>query len=284
MLKSINSYWKTGLVLWMATCWQTSMAAGQSDHIRGGARADFGVNELQIPCVEITNLNPELDGKFFDVILDRRGNSMNFELKFAAVEDPALCQSIADFALFRDDVGTEPKVFVRCEIRPGRSKISVDVNNLVAGNYLAEVTSGRNRAASPTRVSLDDELEFHFDSQSNDIAQGAIAISADFIQGPVAAKIFDQANQVVAMIADVACISKPIGASLTTASRGAQLYAEHCASCHGATPDKVAQNAAHKPAKIRSAIQANKGGSMGVLQGRLSDADLDAIAIFLGGK
>lgn len=283
MLKSVNLYWKTGLVLLMATYWQTSMAAGQPDPIRGGARADFGVNELQIPCVEVKNLNAELDGKFFDVILDRRGNSMNFELKFAAVEDPALCQSIANFALFRDDVGTEPKVFVRCEIRPGRSKISVDVNHLVPGNYLAEVISGSNRAVSLTRGTTDDELEFRFDSQSNDIAQGATAISANFIQGSVTAKVFDQANQVVAAITDIACINKPIDASPSTAPRGAQLYTEHCTACHGATPDKHAQDAANRPEKIRNAIQANKGG-MGMLQGRLSETDLNAIAIFLGGK
>lgn len=265
-----------------------SNAAGLS----GGPRVDFQLNELQIPCVEVKNLSPDLNGKFFDVILDRRGSSMNFELKLADVADPAQCRMAADYSQFIDDTVTGPKVFVRCEIRPGRSQVAVSANNLPAGNYAAEISSGNNRAKSPLRALEGDEAEFEFTSQTVEIAQGATAIAADFIQGSVTAKILDAANNVVASVSDAACLSRPIATTQPTppqptpqptAPRGAQLYATHCASCHNASPDKNALNAANRPAKILSAIQANKGG-MGILQGRLSNADLDAIAAFLAGR
>jgi len=74
-------------------------------------------------------------------------------------------------------------VKVRCELRSDRSKISVDGNNLATGTYLAMVTSGANTASAPGQQTIGDEVEFDFDSEPDDIAAGATAIAADFIQG-----------------------------------------------------------------------------------------------------
>jgi hypothetical protein len=47
----------------------------------------------------------------------------------------------------------------------------------------AMVTSGANTATAPARQTDGDEVEFDFDSDAGDIAAGATAIAADFIQG-----------------------------------------------------------------------------------------------------
>jgi len=74
-------------------------------------------------------------------------------------------------------------VRVRCEVRADRSKISVDGNDLATGTYQAVVTSGANTATAPAQQTVGDEVEFDFDSDAGDIAAGATAIAADFIQG-----------------------------------------------------------------------------------------------------
>jgi hypothetical protein len=74
-------------------------------------------------------------------------------------------------------------VRVRCEVRSDRSKISVDGNDLATGTYQARVTSGANTATAPAQQTIGDEVEFDFDSEPDDIAAGATAIAADFIQG-----------------------------------------------------------------------------------------------------
>jgi len=74
-------------------------------------------------------------------------------------------------------------VRVRCEVRSDRSRISVDGNDLVTGTYQAMVTSGANSATAPASQTIGDEVEFDFDSDAGDIAAGATAIAADFIQG-----------------------------------------------------------------------------------------------------
>lgn len=73
---------------------------------------------------------------------------------------------------------------LRCELRTGqiRSKISVDGKNLAAGQYRARVRSGSNVALSGLEATVGDEVEFDFDSDPDDIAAGATAIAADFIQ------------------------------------------------------------------------------------------------------
>ena len=73
-----------------------------------------------------------------------------------------------------------PVVRVRCETRPNRSKLSVDLNNVPSGKYTAHVTSGVNNASS-TLQSVGDEVEFDFDSDPEDIADGATAIKSSFI-------------------------------------------------------------------------------------------------------
>lgn len=74
-------------------------------------------------------------------------------------------------------------VTVRCERRSGRSKVSVDGNNLPTASYQARVTSGGNSATSPARPTVGDEAEFDFDSDGGDIAAGATAIAPSFITG-----------------------------------------------------------------------------------------------------
>src|SRR5215468_3907770 len=74
-------------------------------------------------------------------------------------------------------------VRVRCEVRSDRSKISVDGDNLATGTYQAMVTSGANTATAPARQTIGDQVEFDFDSDAGDIAAGATAIAANFIQG-----------------------------------------------------------------------------------------------------
>jgi hypothetical protein len=74
-------------------------------------------------------------------------------------------------------------VTVTCELRSDRSRISVDGNGLATGTYQATVVSGANTAAAPAHQTNGDEVDFDFDSDGGDIAAGATAIAADFIQG-----------------------------------------------------------------------------------------------------
>jgi hypothetical protein len=77
----------------------------------------------------------------------------------------------------------------------------VDGKNLVVGNYSAMVTSGGNTATTGLQATIGDEVEFDFDSDPDDIAAGATAISATFIQASsnphVTAAILDMAGQTV---------------------------------------------------------------------------------------
>ena len=93
---------------------------------------------------------------------------------------------------------------LRCERRPGRSKISVDGNNLVPRNsrFRARVRAAGGTVTSATKRAVGDEAEFDFDSNRNDIAQGATRISSTFIAhraGPdVIGEILNAQGQVVA--------------------------------------------------------------------------------------
>ena len=81
---------------------------------------------------------------------------------------------------------------IRCEQRADRSKISVDAKDLTPGVYQALAMSGTNTAASDLANSVGDEVETDFNSDPNDIAQGAVSIPANFIQaGQVTGKILD---------------------------------------------------------------------------------------------
>ena len=78
--------------------------------------------------------------------------------------------------------GSGGAISLSCEKRSSRSKVSVDGRNLPSGNYTARVTSGGNSRTSVARRTVGDEVEFDFDSNRNDIAAGATAIPANFIQ------------------------------------------------------------------------------------------------------
>lgn len=102
--------------------------------------------------------------------------------------------------------GGDDTIRVRCERRgTRRSKASIDGNNLAAGSYRARLTSGVNSVTSPARNTVGDEVEFDFDSNRNDIAEGATPIARDFIQGGRATgELLNSGGQVVAS-ATVAC-------------------------------------------------------------------------------
>jgi hypothetical protein len=90
---------------------------------------------------------------------------------------------------------------VVCEKRADRSRASVDGNNLASGTYSARLISGTNVATSNLAPTVGDEVEFDFDSSPDDIAAGATAIAADFIQGAppqVTGEILDGAQNIVA--------------------------------------------------------------------------------------
>lgn len=72
---------------------------------------------------------------------------------------------------------------VKCEKRADRSKISVDGNNMISGNYIAKVVSGDNVKESAPKATVGDEIEFDFDSSTRDVTTGATRISRTFIQG-----------------------------------------------------------------------------------------------------
>jgi len=181
-----------------------------ADKISGVSRADFLSNELIIPCVQVVNSNDgTINDRFFDVILERRGNSFNYELISAESEDQAHCQRVADFAAFDDDAAIEPgaaKILVSCEKRTNRSRISVDGKDLVPGNYSATVTSGAGSALSLVKSTVGDEVAFDFDSSADDVVQGATEIGADFIQdGTVGARIIDDNDNTIVSVTDVLC-------------------------------------------------------------------------------
>lgn len=97
---------------------------------------------------------------------------------------------------------------LRCEVRSNRSKISVDANNVAPGNYSAKVTSGSSEAISTQLSTIGDEVEFDFDSDGDDIAEGATPIAANFIQGGVMATLFNNNGDAVGSAALEACLTR----------------------------------------------------------------------------
>jgi hypothetical protein len=97
-------------------------------------------------------------------------------------------------------------VEVRCEKRSGRSKASVDGNNLRTGQYRAVLKSGTRTARSDYASTVGDEVQFDFDSAPNDIAEGATAIAAGFIvDGRVRAYLVNTNNERVTPIVTAIC-------------------------------------------------------------------------------
>jgi|JI10StandDraft_1071094.scaffolds.fasta_scaffold106280_4 hypothetical protein len=98
---------------------------------------------------------------------------------------------------------------VRCEIRSNRSKVSVDATDIASGEYKATVTSGGVEVTSGTANSVGDEVEFDFDSDGGDIAEGATAINSNFIQGgKVTGKIYTVRGDFIAGLENVTCENK----------------------------------------------------------------------------
>jgi hypothetical protein len=96
---------------------------------------------------------------------------------------------------------------VRCERRSNRSKVSVDANDIAGGTYTARVTSGGNTATSGPQGAIGDEVEFDFDSDAGDIAEGATPIASTFIQGlQVTGEVLDGSTVVAS--ATVSCEAK----------------------------------------------------------------------------
>jgi hypothetical protein len=89
-------------------------------------------------------------------------------------------------------------VVVTCEQRSDRSKISVNGKDLAAGSYTAHVASGGNQADAAAQTAVLGQAEFDFDSDGGDIAAGATAIPAAFIQNLVVTGQILQNGAVVA--------------------------------------------------------------------------------------
>jgi hypothetical protein len=69
------------------------------------------------------------------------------------------------------------------------------------GDYHARITSGANTATSGPQPTVGDEVEFDFDSERDDVAAGATAIAAGFIDGAppqVTGQILDAGGALVA--------------------------------------------------------------------------------------
>jgi hypothetical protein len=99
-------------------------------------------------------------------------------------------------------------VRVTCERRSDRSRASVNGNNLASGTYRARVISGANTATAAPMATVGDEVEFDFDSNPNDIAAGATAIAAGFIQGApprVTGQLLDATGATVIVEATATC-------------------------------------------------------------------------------
>ena len=97
-------------------------------------------------------------------------------------------------------------VEVSCEKRSNRSRASVDGNNLKRGSYRAVLKSGDRTARSPFAQTIGDEVEFDFDSNQNDIAEGATPISPGFIvDGRVRGYLVNESSQRVTPIVTAIC-------------------------------------------------------------------------------
>ena len=188
-----------------------------ADRVKGSAKADFSNDELEVPCVLIQGTGGNGDGRFYDIVLERRGKSFNYEMIFAEREDATMCEEMANYATFidddpedeedsedddsnddvadddsddddsNDDSGDVANLFASCEVRDQsgdqvRSKIKVKAKDLTSGSYYAIVTSGDNTVQSEAYSTDEDELEIEFDNDADDVLEGAEAIEAGFIQ------------------------------------------------------------------------------------------------------
>jgi hypothetical protein len=97
-------------------------------------------------------------------------------------------------------------VQVTCEKRSNRSRASVDGENLKRGSYRAVLTSGTKVSRSAYAPTIGDEVQFDFDSNPNDIADGATPIAPGFIvDGRVRGYLVNESNQRVTPIVTAIC-------------------------------------------------------------------------------
>jgi hypothetical protein len=98
-------------------------------------------------------------------------------------------------ALFAFEAGAAT-IRITCEVRPDRSKISVDGKQLPRGTYTTEAVSGGNVANSPPRRARRGQVETDYDSNTGELAT---PIPFDFIvDGTVSGKVIDAAGNTVA--------------------------------------------------------------------------------------
>ena len=118
-----------------------------------------------------------------------------------------LMASIALSALVLGSIeASAAEVEVRCEKRSNRSKASVDGSDLVRGMYRAVLKSGGQTVRTEFAQSIGDEAQFDFDSNQNDIAEGATPIPANFIvDGRVKGYLVNANRQRVTPIVTAIC-------------------------------------------------------------------------------
>jgi len=120
---------------------------------------------------------------------------------------PSFLQALAVVtALLMAGSAAAAEVKVSCEKRSNRSRISIDGNNLAPGSYRAVARSGTRSVTTQFETADGDEAEFDFDSNRNDIAEGATAIASTFIvDGRVRGYIVNASNQRVTPIVEAIC-------------------------------------------------------------------------------
>ena len=189
-----------------------------ADRVKGSAKANFSNDELEVPCVLIEGTGGNGDGRFYDIVLERRGKSFNYEMIFAEREDGGMCAEMANYARFidddpedEDDSDDVANLFASCEVRDQsgdqvRSKIKVKAKDLTSGSYYAIVTSGDVSVQSEAYSTDEDELEIEFDNDADDVLEGAEAIEANFIQdGSVLAEVFAADTDELLLSETVSC-------------------------------------------------------------------------------
>jgi len=189
-----------------------------ADRVKGSAKANFSNDELEVPCVLIEGTDGNGDGRFYDIVLERRGKSFNYEMIFAEHEDGGMCAEMASYARFidddpedEDDSDDVANLFASCEVRDQsgdqvRSKIKVKAKDLTSGSYYAIVTSGDVSVQSEAYSTDEDELEIEFDNDADDVLEGAEAIEANFIQdGSVLAEVFAADTDELLLSETVSC-------------------------------------------------------------------------------
>lgn len=89
--------------------------------------------------------------------------------------------SVIALLMLASAAATAGDVKVTCEKRAHRSKVSVDGSSLSGGLYRAVTSSGDRTRRTDLQQAIGDQAQFDFDSNPNDVADGATPIPADFI-------------------------------------------------------------------------------------------------------